>query len=104
VGSLGRLHAAWRDDPRLGITIGEWRDDTAADRPIWQVATHFEIFVDRLGDELLAERRAFYEGLIASETAKSGPEDAFGAGVAGGMGVRRPEVPCGVRSGVRRRY
>jgi hypothetical protein len=66
VGSLGRLHAAWWDDPRLGVTVGAWLDDAAMDRFIQQVAGHFEVFADRLGDELSAERRAFYEGLIAA--------------------------------------
>jgi hypothetical protein len=66
VGSLARLHAAWWDDKRLGVTIGEQRDKAAADRFIRQVAAHFEVFADRLGDELSAERRAFYERLIAA--------------------------------------
>jgi hypothetical protein len=65
VGSLGRLHAAWWEDPRLGVTVGARLDDAAMDRLIRQVAGHFDVFADRLGDELSAERRAFYEALIA---------------------------------------
>ena len=61
VGSLGRLHAAWWEDPRLGVTIGE-----RLGRFIEQVAKHFQVFADRLGDELSAERRAFHEALIAA--------------------------------------
>ncbi len=66
VGSLARLHAAWWEDPRPGITVGERLDDAAMHRFIRQVAEHFEVFADRLGDELSGERRAFYEALIAA--------------------------------------
>ena len=66
VGSLGRLHAAWWEDPRLGVTVGERLDDAAMHRFIRQVAGHFDVFADRLGDELPGERRAFYEKLIAA--------------------------------------
>jgi hypothetical protein len=66
VGSLGRLHAAWWDDPRLGVTVGALFDDAAMGRFIGRVAGHFEVFADRLGDELSGERRAFYEELIAA--------------------------------------
>jgi hypothetical protein len=66
VGSLGRLHAAWWEDPRLGVTVGARFNDAAMGRFIGQVAGHFEVFADRLGDELSGERRAFYERLIAA--------------------------------------
>jgi hypothetical protein len=66
VGSLARLHAAWWDDPRLGVTVGVMFDDAAMDRFLGQVAGHFKVFADRLGDELSGERRAFYERLIAA--------------------------------------
>lgn len=66
VGSLGRLHAAWWDDPRVGVTVGERLDDAAMCRFIGQVAEHFDVFADRLGDELSGERRAFYEKLITA--------------------------------------
>ena len=66
VGSLGRLHAAWWDDPRLGVTVGTRLDNAAMDRLIRQVVGHFGVFADRLGDELSGERRAFYEGLMAA--------------------------------------
>ncbi len=64
VGSLGRLHAAWWDDPRLGVTVGDAFDDAAMNRFNLQVTSHFAVFADRLGDELSVERRAFYERLI----------------------------------------
>jgi hypothetical protein len=66
VGSLGRLHAAWWDDPRLGVSVGARFDVAAMDRFIQRVVGHFEIFADRLGDELSGEHRAFYERLIAA--------------------------------------
>jgi hypothetical protein len=66
VGSLARLHAAWWDDPRLGVTVGTRFDEAAIDRFVEGVARHFVTFADRLGDELSAERRAFYEALIAA--------------------------------------
>ena len=66
VGSLGRLHAAWWDDPRLGVTVGERLDDAAMHRFIRQVTDYFAVFADRLVDDLSGERRAFYERLIAA--------------------------------------
>jgi ecdysteroid kinase len=66
VGSLGRLHAAWWEDPRLGVSVGARLDDAARDKFIQQVIGHFNVFADRLGDELSSERRAFYESLIAA--------------------------------------
>jgi hypothetical protein len=66
MGSLGRLHATWWEDPRLGVAVGARLDDAAMDRFIRQVAGHFDVFADRLGDELSGERRALYEGLIAA--------------------------------------
>jgi hypothetical protein len=66
VGSLGHLHAAWWDDPRLGVTVGTPFDKTALDRFIQRVAGHFVHFADRLGDELSHERRVFYDALMAA--------------------------------------
>jgi hypothetical protein len=66
VGSLGRLHAAWWEDPRLGVTVGELLDDAAMHRFIQRVTEYFDVFADRLGDELSGEERVFYERLIAA--------------------------------------
>jgi hypothetical protein len=66
VGALGRLHAAWWEDPLLGVSVGQWLDDAAMERFIKQVVRHFDVFADRLGDELPTERRALYERLIAA--------------------------------------
>ena len=66
IGSLGHFHAAWWEDPRLGVTVGARLDDAAVDRIIRLLVGHFDVFADRLGDELSGERRAFYERLIAA--------------------------------------
>ena len=66
VGSLARLPAAWWEDTRLGVTVGTRFDDAGMDRFIQQVAGHFALFADRLGDELSPERRAFNEALMAA--------------------------------------
>ncbi len=66
IGSLGRFHAAWWDDPRLGVTVGARLDHAAIDRVIRLLVGHFDVFADSLGDELSSERRAFYERLIAA--------------------------------------
>ena len=66
IGSLGHFHAAWWEDPRLGVTVGARLDDAAMDRIIRLLVGHFAVFADRLGDELSGERRAFYERLIAA--------------------------------------
>ncbi|MFO1024559.1 MAG: phosphotransferase [Acetobacteraceae bacterium] len=65
VGSLARLHAAWWDDPRLGVSIGVRFDKAALDGFIELAARHFTVFADRLGDELPSDRRALYERLMA---------------------------------------
>jgi hypothetical protein len=63
--SLARFHAAWWEDPRLGVTVGAWPDDAAVERFVQQMVRHFDVFAGRLGDELSHERCAFYERLIA---------------------------------------
>jgi hypothetical protein len=63
---LGRFHAAWWDDPRLGVSVGAAFDDAAIDRFIEQVAGHFVTFADRLGEDLSADHRAFYQRLLES--------------------------------------
>ena len=66
IGSLGRFHAAWWEDKRLGVTIGERPDDAAIDEIIRLLVGHFDVFADCLGDELSGERRVFYQRLIAA--------------------------------------
>ena len=57
-----RFHAAWWDDPRLGVSIGSWLDPS--DPQIPRFAKVFARFADRAGDRLPAERRNLYERLI----------------------------------------
>ena len=64
VDAWARFHAAWWDDPRLGSSIGTWRDAAASDRMLRDLAAHFSRFVDRLGDRLPHERRMLYERLL----------------------------------------
>src|SRR5262249_26467167 len=64
VRALARFHAAWWDDPRLGVTIGKWVEpaETEAFRP--RMTEVIARFVEALGDRLPAQRRILYERLI----------------------------------------
>jgi hypothetical protein len=61
-----RFHAAWWDDPRLGVSIGAWADADTIARYQWRFVEQFATFSDRLGDRLPPERRELYERLIAA--------------------------------------
>ena len=63
IAARARFHAAWWDDPRLGVSIGTWLDP--GDSHVSAFADEFARFADRLGDHLPAERRRIYERLIA---------------------------------------
>ena len=62
VRARARFHAAWWDDPRLGVSIGAWLEPD--DPQIQRFAEEFGRFADRVGDRLPAERRVTYERLI----------------------------------------
>ncbi|MGJ4926448.1 phosphotransferase [Bradyrhizobium sp. HKCCYLS2038] len=66
VRALARLHAAWWDDPRLGVSIGSFAtaDERAERSRIF--AGRYERFADYMGDRLSADRRAVYELLMAA--------------------------------------
>ena len=64
--TCARFHAAWWDDPRLGGSIGTWRDAAARDRMLQDLTAHFARFADRLGDCLPRERRMLYERFLGS--------------------------------------
>ena len=66
VETWARFHAAWWDDPRLGGSIGTWRDAPARDRIVQDLTAHFVSFADRLGDCLSRERRMLYERFLGS--------------------------------------
>jgi hypothetical protein len=56
-----RFHAAWWDDPRLGVSIGQRHDEATSAAFAKDTATHFVRFSDEMGDRLTAERRAIFE-------------------------------------------
>ena len=59
-----RFHAAWWDDPRLGVSIGTWADDDAIATQQGRFAERFAVFSDRLADRLPREWRELYDRLI----------------------------------------
>jgi hypothetical protein len=59
-----RLHAAWWDDPRLGVSVGSWLDAEALDRQMQDFAKEFARFADRVGDRLPRERRDLFERFL----------------------------------------
>jgi hypothetical protein len=56
-----RFHAAWWDDPRLGISVG---DAAWWEQYLGRFAERFERFTDRFGEVVPRERRKLYERLI----------------------------------------
>jgi hypothetical protein len=64
VAARARLHAAWWDDPRLGVSVGSWADP--ADPQLAEFARTLAQFEDRIGEHLSPERRDFYRRLIDS--------------------------------------
>ncbi len=59
-----RFHAAWWDDPRLGVTVGEWQEPGTTDRFLQDFVKRFERFAEEFPDYLSPERRALYARLI----------------------------------------
>lgn len=59
-----RLHAAWWDDPRLGVSAGTWMDAETARQNRLRLQKNYEAFTDRLGDVLLPAQRALYERFL----------------------------------------
>jgi len=67
VAAHARLHAAWWDDARLGVSIGTFTDDSRfLDRYLARMPGDLAAFADRLGDRLSPERKHLYERLIAA--------------------------------------
>jgi ecdysteroid kinase len=62
IAARARFHAAWWDDPRLGISVGTWLDPR--DPQLQRFAEEVARFADRVGDRLSAERRDLYQRLI----------------------------------------
>ena len=61
VQTWARFHAAWWDDPRLGVSVG---DATWWERYLRGFGERFERFTDRFGEFMPRERRELYERLI----------------------------------------
>jgi Ecdysteroid kinase-like family len=62
--ALARLHAAWWDDPRLGVSVGAWLDPGAMDDVMRKLADRFVAFAERLGERLSGERRDLYRRFL----------------------------------------
>jgi hypothetical protein len=58
-----RLHAVWWDDPRLGVSAGEWM---VIDDYQQRAERDYAALADRLGDDLSAERRNLYRRFLDS--------------------------------------
>jgi thiamine kinase-like enzyme len=64
VQALACVHAAWWDHPRLGDSIGSWRDPETFDRDLRSLAEQFARFTDRHGEMMPPERRDLYARLL----------------------------------------
>ena len=64
VRAQARVHAAWWDDPRLGVSVGRWRHADTLDRDLRSFAEAFARFTERFGEVIPPERRALYERLL----------------------------------------
>jgi hypothetical protein len=64
VRALARFHAAWWDNPRLGVSVGSWRDVAELERELRSFAETFARFTDRFGEIIPSERRDLYERLL----------------------------------------
>ena len=62
--ALARVHAAWWDDPRLGVSVGSWRDAAAWEQILRSSVDQFTRFTDRFGEMMPPERRDLYERLF----------------------------------------
>ena len=62
ISARARFHAAWWDDPRLGLSIGTWLP--ADDRQLQVFAEDVAQLADRVGDRLSPERHDFYRRVI----------------------------------------
>jgi hypothetical protein len=58
--ALAHFHAAWWNDPRVGVTAGTWPEPQALEQRLQDLAAAVARFADALGDRLSAGRRAFY--------------------------------------------
>jgi thiamine kinase-like enzyme len=59
-----RFHAAWWDNPRLGVSAGSWSDPAAFERGLRSFAEKFARFTDRFDGIMPSERRDLYRRLL----------------------------------------
>ncbi len=64
VRAQARFHAAWWDNPLLGVSAGTWRDAEAFERDLRSFAEQFARFTDRFGELMPPERRDLYHRLL----------------------------------------
>jgi hypothetical protein len=62
--TLAGFHATWWDDPRLGVSVGTWRDSETIKQIMAGFSQQFAAFADRAGDLLSDERRDLYRRLL----------------------------------------
>ena len=62
--ALARFHATWWDSPRLGVSIGSWRDAAFFDRDLRDFEQMLGRFTDRFGELLPRARRELYRLLL----------------------------------------
>jgi hypothetical protein len=61
---LAGIHAAWWDHPRLGVSIGRWRNPEGWDQLLGKMAEQFAWFTESYGATMPAERRDLYRRLL----------------------------------------
>jgi hypothetical protein len=59
-----RFHAAWWDDPRLGVTVGRWPGPAELNEQLQGLANRVAQFTERHGHYLSPERRDLYARLL----------------------------------------
>ena len=64
VRALAGIHAAWWDHPRLGVSIGSWRNPEGWDPLLKGLADQFARFTDRHGEMMPPGRRDLYWRLL----------------------------------------
>ena len=64
VRAQARFHAAWWNDPRLGVSVGRWRDADDWERRRRILADQLACFTDRFGELMPPDRRDLYHRLF----------------------------------------
>jgi hypothetical protein len=65
VHALAGIHAVWWDHPRLGVSVGNWREPESWDQ-LWRSLTEqFQRFTDRYSEMMPPERRDLYLRLLS---------------------------------------